>query len=218
MNQPRQFTFPLIIIAGALIVSVAACDTKLTQAERRKLEATGEPVLTGARIPPKDPHALLRLRGKALFHGRAGCAACHKVGKLGKEIKGPNMGVGDGMTQPIAVRAASRIGNLSAMEYIVTSIVDPDGYIVKGYVRGVMKRVDEPPISLRETELIAIAAYLASIGAASPITDEDVRKAEARIQLARRFRDQRRADKQNRPNRTSSNPKPTAAKPTETAK
>ncbi len=137
-------------------------------------------------------NARLIMRGQALFRGRAGCASCHKVGNWGAEIKGPNLGVGDGMDQAIGVRGASRVGNVAAIDYIIDSIVDPDGYIVKGYVKGIMKRTDEPPISLREDEIVALATYLMSVGSNVGVSDTLVDSARARIPLARRFRHQRR--------------------------
>lgn len=179
----------LMLLAGALIIASAACEFKRSQHERRDELAMVDPVGPTVRLAP-PPHEALRLRGEGLFFGRAGCAACHKVGVRGTAIKGPNLGVGDGMTESIAVRGGKRIGNLSAIEYIVSSIVDPDAYIVKGYVRGIMKKLDQPPTSLTDAEIVAIAAYLA--GQDRPITDADLDRAHDRIELARRFREQRR--------------------------
>ena len=141
--------------------------------------------------PPADPLARLRARGKQLFFGRGGCITCHKIGNWGTQVKGPNLGAADGMTEAIGVRGATRIGNLSAIEYIVASMVDPDGYVVKGYVHGIMKRVEEPPISMKDDEIVAIAVFLASVESNTTVTNEDVSGARMRVHLTRQFRAQR---------------------------
>jgi|GEM_PF-2323747 len=172
----------------------AACDFKRSQADRRKeLAAIGSGVPAVSRAAP-EPNAELRLRGEGLFFRRAGCAACHKVNQRGDATKCPNLGVGDGMTESVAVRGARRVGNLSAIEYIVTSIVDPNAYVVSGYKPGVVKKLDEPPTSLSDDEIVALAAYLAGLSN-TPVTDMDVVRAHNRIEIARRLREQRLAAK-----------------------
>jgi mono/diheme cytochrome c family protein len=124
---------------------------------------------TGAcRSSVADRHAReiaeLRREGRELFFGRAGCHTCHKIGAEGKMIIGPNLGVGDGMTAPVALRARERRPDLLPIEYVVESIVDPDAVVVSGYARGVMKRYEEPPIALTDDEIVALAAFVAGEG------------------------------------------------------
>jgi cytochrome c2 len=131
-------------------------------------------------------------RGHDLFFGPAGCAAaCHKVGAEGDKVIGPNLGVGEGQDQPVIVRALSRRPRLRPIEYIVESIIDPDAVVTPGYVSGVMKPPDLPPISLCDDDLVAVATFLAMTGRA-----EDVRAAREFIPTARRQRAIRRAQHQ----------------------
>lgn len=185
-------TSDLFRLAGALMVilgALASCNTKRSQEDRRREVAAVEPVRVGV-LREVDPTEMLRLRGRGLFQSRGGCMACHRLGERGDGLKGPNLGVGNGMTEPIGVRGAKRVNGLSAIEYIVASIVDPDGFIVPSYVRGIMRRVDEPPLSLRDEEIVAIAAFLAGEGG-TQVTTADVSKAHAHIAVARSQRQQR---------------------------
>ncbi len=132
----------------------------------------------------------VRERGKTLFFGRAGCTMCHRVGDEGQQIVGPNLGVGDDQTAPVGVRV--RHDDLRGIEYVVESIVDPDAFVVPGYVRGVMKRYEEPPIALSDDEIVALAAFLAAQGPGAPaIDDAALGRARQRIAITRRAREAR---------------------------
>lgn len=134
----------------------------------------------------------LKAYGEALFFGRAGCATCHRVGDHGQRWTGPNLGVDPACAgaravltdkDPVACEAvAGRVGarrpGLSAIEYVVESVLDPDRVIAPTYAPKVMKRLDQPPVSLTDDEILAIAAFVS--GGACP-------KAAAEIAAARRF-------------------------------
>src|SRR5262245_60478546 len=133
----------LVVLAGA------ACDG--TGGRRRDQEARE-----------------LRAQGRELFFGRAGCATCHKIGEEGRFIIGPNLGVGDGMDEPLALRAKTRRPELTPIEYVVESIVTPDAFTVATYAPGIMKTYTQPPISLTDEEIIALAAFVAGEGEGVP--------------------------------------------------
>ena len=154
---------------------------------RRQAQAGQSPVETPAVRE-------LRARGKALFAGRGGCMACHKLGAQGDKARGPNLGVGDGMTQPVGVRARARRPRLQPLEYVVESILDPDAYTVAGYAAGVMPRTDEPPISLGDDEVLALAAFLAGEATATPVDERTLAQARARMPAIRTARAQRVVD------------------------
>ncbi|MCC6997002.1 MAG: c-type cytochrome [Deltaproteobacteria bacterium] len=140
--------------------------------------------------PPPAEVATLRARGEALFFGRAGCVACHKLGDRGDKVRGPNLGADKPGDPVVAQRAATRRPGLSPIEYIVESLVDPDAVIVPGYARGVMVRADEPPVSLTDDDLVALAVLLCD-GGPSPGHDLDAEAllaARARVPLARKAR------------------------------
>jgi mono/diheme cytochrome c family protein len=109
----------------------------------------------------------LRAKGRELFFGRAGCATCHKIGEEGKFIIGPNLG--------------TRL----AIEYVVESIVTPDAITVSGYAPGVMKDYTQPPISLTDDEIIALAAFVAGEGDGAKVKYAEVAGARERLKALR---------------------------------
>ncbi|MGD2058429.1 MAG: cytochrome c oxidase subunit II [Anaerolineales bacterium] len=91
-----------------------------------------EPLDTAQDVPagdslPDDPIAA----GRVVFE-RYGCAACHVLDDANAGgIVGPSLnGIGD--------RAGARVDGVEAAEYIRSSIVDTDAYVVEGYPPGVM--------------------------------------------------------------------------------
>jgi cytochrome c oxidase subunit 2 len=91
-----------------------------------------EPLETGQGVPagdtlPDDPLAA----GRVVF-GKYGCGACHTLDDANTGgIVGPSLnGIGD--------RAGTRVEGIGAVDYIRTSIVDTDAYVVDGYPPGVM--------------------------------------------------------------------------------
>lgn len=69
-------------------------------------------------------------RGEALFVTH--CATCHAV-KGERQIVGPSLA-------GIATRAGERVAGESAEDYIYTSILHPDEYLVEGFAEGSMKQ------------------------------------------------------------------------------
>jgi hypothetical protein len=141
--------------------------------------------------------------GQALFFGRAGCAACHRIGDQGTRFTGPNLGVdplcasdGRALTErdpvacrPVAERVAARRPGLGPLEYVVESIMDPDRVVAPTYAPKVMKRLDEPPVNLADHEILALAAFVA--GGACPKTAEGIAAARGFILPCRQARDER---------------------------
>ncbi len=138
--------------------------------------------------PPPAEVATLRARGEALFFGRAGCAACHKLGARGDKVRGPNLGADRPGDPVVAQRAATRRPGLRPIEYIIESLVDPDAVIVPTYARGVMVRADEPPLSLPDDDLLALAVLLSEGGPSPGVDAEALAAARARVPLARKAR------------------------------
>lgn len=135
--------------------------------------------------------------GEALFFERAVCFTCHRVGERGNMIVGPNLGIGDGMEEPLVARARRRRPELSPIEYVIESMLDPDAIVVPSYAPGTMKSIDDLPLDLDDRELVQIAAFVAMQGAPEPLTPQDLERAEARLAPAREARAARRAN--NRP-------------------
>jgi hypothetical protein len=116
----------------------------------------------------------LKAYGKVLYEGRGGCITCHRIGDEGTRFSGPNLGVdplclSDAKTLterdpvacvPVGERAKLRRPELSPIEYVVESIMDPDRVTTPTYAPKVMKRLDEPPVSLSDAEILALAAFV----------------------------------------------------------
>ncbi len=66
----------------------------------------------------------------------------------------------DPLHGPIGLRAASRKPELSAIEYIVESIYNPNAYVVEGFPKNVMKPINRPPIALDDDAITSVILYL----------------------------------------------------------
>jgi cytochrome c2 len=79
-----------------------------------------------------DPEAGRKLFLKGASGVNTGCRICHSL-EPGVRLVGPSLaGVG--------TRATTRLAGVSAQEYLYQSIVDPDAYVVDGFVKGQMLR------------------------------------------------------------------------------
>jgi len=87
---------------------------------------------------------------QALVGQNPGCATCHSVD--GTQLVGPTL-------QGIAGRAASRVQGESAEQYLHQSMVEPNAYVVEGYVEGVMQSYKD----LSEAQLNDLVAYLLTL-------------------------------------------------------
>jgi mono/diheme cytochrome c family protein len=53
---------------------------------------------------------------------------------------------------------------MSAAEYLVESLYNPDAFVVEGYSENQMKPVNKSPIRLTDTEILAVISYLVRFG------------------------------------------------------
>lgn len=91
------------------------------------LSACSQPEI--ARPPTLDPQTDAG-RGEMLF--RANCATCHTV--IGDTVVvGPSLA-------GVATRAAERVADLSAEDYLSNSILYPNDFIVPGYENSAMQQ------------------------------------------------------------------------------
>ncbi len=124
--------------------------------EEATAEPTAEPTDEPATEPAGDP-----VRGEQLYNlptlGAAGsapgCAACHSPLE-GTVIVGPShFGVG--------TAAASRVPGLSAEEYLRQSIIEPNAFIVDGFVADIMYQQFAEQLS--EEDIADLVAYLLTL-------------------------------------------------------
>ena len=97
--------------------------------------------------------------GEKIFWGDGQCSTCHKIGTSGSATRGPDQ---DGLSGRAEERA-KELGLPSGLDYLVESIVDPEKYIEKGYDK-IMPKVFDPPIMLSREKILAVLAYLQTLG------------------------------------------------------
>ena len=117
-----------------------------------------EPVVE-APVAGGSPEELVAA-GKRIFESdRAQCLTCHSLGEDPK-ARCPNQeGLGE--------RAAERKPGMGAAEYLVESVYNPNAYVVSGFPKNQMRPVNKPPIGLSHDEILAVLAFLNSLGGAT---------------------------------------------------
>jgi mono/diheme cytochrome c family protein len=99
--------------------------------------------------------------GEEIVGGKGTCLGCHTIGD-DKPGRFPDLG-------GIGSRAGSRKQGLTDVEYLAESLYEPNVYIVEGFNPG-MLAANKPPISLSDQEILAVIAYLQSLGATPNVT------------------------------------------------
>ncbi len=97
--------------------------------------------------------------GEKVFWGDGQCSTCHKIGTSGSATRGPDQ---DGLAGRAEERA-KELGMASGLDYLVESLVEPEKYVVKGYDK-IMPKVYDPPIMLSREKILAVLAYLQTLG------------------------------------------------------
>src|SRR3954466_8886469 len=148
---------PIILRIGALVVAT-----------------TGFYGYVGQMVPQKEvqPPAEIVLRsdlttadmvkvGREIMEGKGLCFTCHTIGKTGA-LRFPDLAGVD-------TRAKTRIAGLSDVEYFAQSIYEPSAFIVPGFNPG-MPVINKPPIGLTDDEILAVIAYLQTLGGKTTVT------------------------------------------------
>lgn len=99
--------------------------------------------------------------GREISEGKGLCTTCHTIGRSGA-LRFPDL-------EGIGARAATRVPGLSDVEYLAQSLYEPDAYIVEGFNPG-MPVINKPPIGLTDQEILAVIAYLQSLGGTPTVT------------------------------------------------
>ena len=134
---------------------------------------TGFYTYVGQLVPQKEVHPpaevaiskdmnpdQMRKVGRELMEGKGLCFTCHTMGKQGP-LRFPDLaGVGS--------RAGARVPGLSDVEYMAQSMYEPDAFIVPGFNPG-MPQISKPPIDLSDDEILAVIAYLQSLGGTTTV-------------------------------------------------
>jgi mono/diheme cytochrome c family protein len=150
---------PVPLKIGALAVATTAFYT-----------AVGQMVPQKEVYPPKETALKKEMTsdemikaGKEIVEGKGLCSTCHTFGKQGA-LRFPDLaGIGG--------RAGSRVAGLSDLDYLAESIYEPGAFIVPGFNPG-MPVINKPPIGLTDQEILAVIAYLQSLGGKVTVTME----------------------------------------------
>lgn len=152
---------PLLMLkVGALVLGSTAFYTYVGQMVPQKEVHPPAEVKMSATMTTDD---LVRV-GKEIAEGKGLCLTCHTIGKTTGPFRFPDLG-------GIGGRAKTRIPGMDDVAYLAQSLYDPDGYIVEGFVKG-MPAIDKPPIALTQQEILAVIAYLQSLGGTPTVTLE----------------------------------------------
>jgi cytochrome c2 len=99
--------------------------------------------------------------GREVMEGKGLCMTCHTIGKTGA-LRFPDLeGVGS--------RAKTRVPGLSDVDYLAESLYEPNKFIVPGFNPG-MPVINKPPIGLTDQEILAVIAYLQTLGGTPTVT------------------------------------------------
>ena len=102
-----------------------------------------------------DPRADAKV-GHEIIDGKGLCFTCHTIGKSGA-LRFPDL---DGHRQPRRPRARRASATSTTWPQ---SLYDPNLFIVPGFNPG-MPVINKPPIGLTDQEILAVIAYLQSLG------------------------------------------------------
>ena len=100
--------------------------------------------------------------GQELVEGKGTCLSCHTIGESGSALRFPDLG-------GIGAAAATRRDGMDDVAYLAESLYEPNVFIVEGFSPG-MPAVSKPPIALTDDEIMAVIAYLQSLGGTPSVT------------------------------------------------
>jgi mono/diheme cytochrome c family protein len=152
-------TVPLTLRIGALVIATTAFYTYVGQMVPQKevlppqeIEVSGD--LTTAEMVKV---------GREIMEGKGFCLTCHTIGKTGA-LRFPDL-------EGVGARAKSRVPGLSDVEYLAQSMYEPNAYVVEGFPPG-MPVINQPPIGLSDQEILAVIAYLQTLGGTPTVTPQ----------------------------------------------
>lgn len=102
--------------------------------------------------------------GREIVGGKGTCLTCHTIGSEGSALRFPDLG-------NIGAVAATRKDGYSDIDYLAESIYEPNTFIVPGFQPG-MPSIHQPPINLNDQEILAVIAYMQSLGGTPTVTME----------------------------------------------
>lgn len=148
---------PVELKIGALTLATTAFYTVVGQLVPQKEVQPPQETALAKEMGPEE----LAAAGRQIMEGKGLCFTCHTIGKSGA-LRFPDL-------QGIAITAGTREPGVSALEYLAQSIYEPEAYIVPGFNPG-MPVINKPPIGLSDQEILAVIAYLQTLGGEVTVT------------------------------------------------
>ncbi len=118
------------------------------QMEDEEYEEKGE---MGGMAAKGDPKRGEQLFNQTVLGQNAGCMTCHSL-EPDVTLVGPSLA-------GIATRAAERVPGMSAEQYLMQSLMEPDAYVVEGFPSGVMPSYKDLP----EQDLADLIAFMMTL-------------------------------------------------------
>ena len=115
----------------------------------------------GVELRPDMTTDQLVVAGKEIVGSKGTCLTCHTIG-ASEAGRFPDLG-------NVGARAGTRKPGMSDVEYLAESLYEPNAFIVPGFSPG-MVSATKPPISLTDQEVLAVIAYLQSLGGHPSVT------------------------------------------------
>jgi mono/diheme cytochrome c family protein len=150
---------PLIVRIGVLVLATTGFYTYVGQMVPQREVYPPEETVMRTDLSPVEMVAI----GREITEGKGLCRTCHTIGQSGA-LRFPDL-------EGIGARAETRIPGMSDVEYLAQSLYEPDAFIVPGFNPG-MPPAHRPPIGLTDEEILAVIAYLQSLGGTVNVTLE----------------------------------------------
>lgn len=148
---------PVPLQLVVLAVGLTAVYTMVGQAVPQKEVQPPEVIEIQKDLSPEEMVEV----GKGIFNGKGICTTCHTIGKSGA-LRFPDL-------QGVGERAAKRKPGMSAAAYLAESLYEPNAFIVPGFNPG-MPEINKPPIGLTDQEILAVIAFLETLGGEVTVT------------------------------------------------
>ncbi|MEP7009373.1 MAG: cytochrome c [Acidobacteriota bacterium] len=149
---------PVSLRIAALAVATTGFYTYVGQLVPQKEVHPPEDIVLAKDMKPEEMQKV----GRQIMEGKGLCFTCHTIGKSSGPFRFPDLG-------GIGSRAGTRIPGMSDVEYIAQSMYEPAKFIVPGFNPG-MPEISKPPIGLTDDEILAVIAYLQSLGGTTTVT------------------------------------------------
>ena len=148
---------PLILRIGVLVFATTGFYAYVGQMVPQKEVQPPQEIVLKTDLTTADMVTV----GREIMEGKGLCVTCHTFGKTGA-LRFPDLG-------GVGASAKSRVPGLSDVEYFAQSMYEPTAYVVAGFPPA-LPPINKPPIGLTDQEILAVIAYLQTLGGTPTVT------------------------------------------------